>query len=292
MANNSENNTLNTVPRDVNEFFDDDSKSGFKFKDLVFLVLRNLHWFILCGLIGGMIAYYQVRKQEKIYASSASLLIKTAASGGSDSFRGSAVMNSISGNGLMVSSVSNEMMVLKSQTNMENMVRKLNLNTLYQYKTKVAKRNMDLYKESPVNVTFFEMDDQKLVTFSLKPLDVNHVVLDDLGEGIPPMKVKLNDTIVSPMGKMLITPTWRYQDFANTSISVCHFPLSRMATIYRNRINVTRDSEKNSILLLNLKDTSPLRAADALNTLMDVYNQESIDQLFDERYSRLRESVG
>ena len=101
------NNQLNARPYDINAFFDEDSNSGFKFKDLVFLVLRNLHWFIICAVIGGAIAYYVVRKQERIYASSSSLLIKTTASGGSESFRGSAPLNTITGAGLVISTVNN-----------------------------------------------------------------------------------------------------------------------------------------------------------------------------------------
>ena len=51
-------------PEDINAFFDESSTSGFKFKDLIFLVLRNLHWFIICALIGGAIAYYKVRGKD------------------------------------------------------------------------------------------------------------------------------------------------------------------------------------------------------------------------------------
>ena len=137
--------TVNKNVNDVNAFFDDDTNSGFKFKDVVFLVLRNLHWFIIFALIGGAIAYYKVKTQERIYASRASLLIKTSASGGSESFRGSAPINKITGAGLVISTVNNEMMVLRSQRNMENMVRALNLNITYAYKTKVSKRNKNLY---------------------------------------------------------------------------------------------------------------------------------------------------
>ena len=36
-------NKINNKPDDLNSFFDDSANSGFKFKDLVFLVLRNLH---------------------------------------------------------------------------------------------------------------------------------------------------------------------------------------------------------------------------------------------------------
>ena len=179
------NNNTNVNPNDLNAFFDEDTNSGFKFKDLVFLILRNLPYFIICALIGGIIAYYYVRKQERVYSSTASMIIKTTASGGSESFRGSAPINMISGPGLVISTVNNEVMVLKSQTNMENMVRKLNLNTMYTYKTKVSRRNAVLYKDGPVEIFFPEMDEESKASFSLKVLDAGSALLDDFGEGIP-----------------------------------------------------------------------------------------------------------
>ena len=145
MALDSKNNNLNSV--DINAFFDDNANSGFKFKDLVFLILHNLPWFLLCAVVGGVIAFYNVRSMDKIYASNASLMIRTSAKGGSESLRGSATLNTISGPGIMVSSVNNEVMVLRSQRLMENMVRKLNLCTSYSYQTKVSHRKIELYKE-------------------------------------------------------------------------------------------------------------------------------------------------
>lgn len=274
----STNNVTNesVKPTDINAFFDEDTNSGFKFKDMVYLVLRNLHWFLIFAVVGGIIAYYMVRKQERIYASSASIMIKTAASGGSESFRGSSTLNAISGPGLFISTVSNEIMVMKSQSNMENMVRELNLNVVYSYKTRVSRRNKDLYKEAPVEVVFPGMDEQAKATFSLKPIDAEHVLLSDFGGDIPDMNVKLNDTVISPFGRMVVKPTWRYADFMNTTITVTHYSVSYIASVYRSRITIKRDNEKNSILNLSVTDTSPLRAADVLNALMDVYNRESI----------------
>ena len=196
------NNNTNVNPNDVNAFFDEDTNSGFKFKDLVFLILRNLPYFIICSLIGGIIAYYYVRKQERVYESKASLIIKTSASGGSESFRGSAPINTIAGPGLVISTVNNEIMVLRSQTSMENMVRKLNLNTMYSYKTRVSRRNTVLYKDGPVEVSFPDLNEETSASFSLKVLDGGNVLLDDFGEGIPSMKVRINDTVISPVGKL------------------------------------------------------------------------------------------
>lgn len=101
MANDNLN--MNQKPNDMNAFFDENANSGFKFKDLVFLILHNLPWFVICAAIGGIIAFYNVRGKERIYDSSASMLIKTLANGGSESFRGSAPLNLISGPGLVVS---------------------------------------------------------------------------------------------------------------------------------------------------------------------------------------------
>ena len=97
MDNNKNNHT------EDNAFLDDNS-GGIQFKDVLFLVLHNLHWFILCAVIGAGIAYYKVKGQEKIYTSSATIMLKTGSSGGSESLRSSAVMDEFMGRGVAVSS--------------------------------------------------------------------------------------------------------------------------------------------------------------------------------------------
>ena len=60
MATESNINNENFRPNDMNAFFDESANSGFKFKDLVFLILHNLPWFLICASIGGLIAFYNV----------------------------------------------------------------------------------------------------------------------------------------------------------------------------------------------------------------------------------------
>ncbi len=76
-------NDKNNKPANEAAFFDEDTNSGFKFKDVVYLILRNLHWFLICALIGGLYAYYKVRNEDRIYASSATVMIKNGSSAGS-----------------------------------------------------------------------------------------------------------------------------------------------------------------------------------------------------------------
>ena len=84
-------------------------------------------------------------------------------------------------------------------------------------------------------------------------------------------------TVRIPSGKVVVAPTWIYGDYMDVPIIITRRSVSSMAAIYRSRIYVARDNERNTILRLSVQDTSPLRAADVLNTLIDVYNQESID---------------
>ena len=114
-------------------FLEEDNSSSLQFKDILMLVVRNLHWFIICALIGGAIAYYKVKSEEKVYASSTSIMLKTGSSGGSESLRSSAILNQFTGGGVAISRIDNEIIIIKSQTLMEEVVRQLGLHTSYSY---------------------------------------------------------------------------------------------------------------------------------------------------------------
>ena len=262
-------------------FLEDNGNSGLQFKDILVLIFRNLPWFILCALVGAGIAYYKVKGEERIYASSATIMLKSGSSGGSESLRSSALINEFSGGGVAISSISNEMIIIKSQTLMENVVRRLNLNTMYSYSTRIAKRNKVLYNDSPVEVVFPEAGEQLSASLVVTPQDGNTVVLSAFqgNEELPKMTVLVGDTVNTPVGKVMVQYTWYYNErFNGNSIHVQRFPVATVAMWYRNAVSVSADDErKNSILRLYLSDTSPTRAADVLNTLIEEYNEDSME---------------
>ena len=277
-----DNNTPNKNPG-VNEdlSFLEDNQSGIQFKDILFLVLRNLHWFALCALIGAGIAYYKVKGQEKLYASSASIMLKTGSSGGSESLRSSAVMNEFMGRGVAVSSIFNEMMIIRSQRLMEIVVRRLDLNTSYTYTTRLAKRNKALYKDSPIEVSFPDANEQLSASFVVTPKDAFSMTLSAFQGRVdlPEMTVNVGDSINTPVGRVVVNYTWFYNEsFNGIPIQVSRQPVALVAEMYRGAISVAPDDEKkNSILRLSIVDTSPTRAADVLNTLIEVYNDDSME---------------
>ena len=51
-----------------------------------------------------------------------------------------------------------------------------------------------------------------------------------------------------------------------------------MVNYYKNALGIQQEEEEASILTLALKDSSPARAEDVLNTLITVYNEEAIKE--------------
>lgn len=278
-----ENSNLNTSVNSTEELLilEENSNTGLQFKDILVLAFRNLPWFIICAVLGAAIAYYKVKGEERIYSSSATIMLKSGSSGGSESLRSSAFINEVSGVGVAISSISNEMIIIKSQTLMENVVRRLNLNTMYSYSTRIAKRNKLLYNDSPVEVTFPDANEQLSASLNITPVDDATVILSDFqgNTELPKMTVHVGDVVNTPVGKVMVNYTWFYNEgFNGISIHLQRLPVATVASWYRNSVMVNADDErKNSIIHLSLQDASPTRAADVLNTLIEVYNEDSME---------------
>ena len=67
MADNKDSNT---------SFLSEGKKQEIHIKDILFTLLRNIPWLLICGAVGTFIAGYYVRHQDRIYESSARVLIK------------------------------------------------------------------------------------------------------------------------------------------------------------------------------------------------------------------------
>ena len=277
-----ENNKTNTIANNSDDlsFLEENANSGIQFKDILVLFIRNLPWFIICALLGAGISYYKVKGEEKVYSSSATIMLKSGNSGGSESLRSSALINEFS-SGVALSTINNEMIIIKSQTLMEIVVRRLNLNTMYSYTTRLAKRNKALYKDSPIEVSFPDANEQLWASLVVTIQNDSTVILSDFqgNKEVPAMTAHVGKVVNTPVGKVKVDYTWYYNvNFNGTSIHVLHQPVATVAAQYRSRVYVGADDErKNTMLRLSLSDSSPTRAADVLNTLIEVYNEDSME---------------
>ncbi len=109
-------------------FLDEKGTKKIHIKDVLFIVLRNLHWLLLCGAVGAFGAYYYVHHQNRVYESNARVLIKGSSTGNNENtIREATVRNMFSTKPLYNSNINNEMMLLTSKSAISEVVQNLKL---------------------------------------------------------------------------------------------------------------------------------------------------------------------
>lgn len=247
-----------------------------RLQDLLYLCLTKWRWFVvsLAACLG--IAAWYLLTTPPVYARSASILIKDDSKGKS----ASDAMESFSDLGLFTTStnVNNEMGTLKSPDLMREVVQRLHLNTDYQVAGRFHRQTV--YGDGlPVRVTVAGLPDNESAEFTLELSDRGAVAISGFrrnGEQVgmdAPVRGALNDSIASPVGTIVVTPSDSLKDIAGTEIYVSRLPLSDAVGDCASRLNVSQSDEKSNIITLSYQDVSPQRAEDVLGTLISVYNE-------------------
>ena len=256
-------------------FLDAEPTVSFHIKDLLYTLLRNIHWLILFGTAGALIANFTARRQDRLYESNARIVLRGNATDSDNSLREAAINNMFSDRPFYNTSVNNEVMILTSKTTMLKTVENLHLNISYNGNSKVVRRKKDLYGSSPVTVEFLDNSENDYVALTVTPVNSNTVNME-YGD-YKPLAIHINDTQSTPFGRIVVRSTWFYTpECYNNPISVVYAPLHAVADYYRHTISVSRDGETNTIVNISLVDRSPRRAADVINELIRVYNEEAV----------------
>ena len=262
-------------------FLETESAVNFHIKDLLYVLLRNLHWLILFGALGAFIANFSARRQDRIYISSAKIVLRGnsnsggVSGGGDNSMREASVNSMLTSQPFYNSSINNEMMILTSKTTMLKTVENIGLNTSYISNSKLVHRKKDLYGCSPIKVSFLDISEDDYVACNVTPLPKKKVKIE-YGE-FAPLIADIGDTVAAPFGRVVVAPTlFSIGEYINTPITVAHVSATAVAEGYRRAISIVRDDDKNTIVNISLTDKSPSRAADVINELIRVYNDQAI----------------
>lgn len=275
-------------------------KSGLtpgRIKDGVMFFVHHIHWFLICGAIGLLVAKYFTDRKPRIYASTAKIMLKmSTASNRNGSGAENAIMNGIAQSyyySPFLTTINNEITIITSKTNMREVVEKLDLNVGYTMTPNPLRPAKDLYGESPVKVDFCGLDPNDYASLSLT-LQKDSLVKISCA-GYAPVAGHLRDTISVPSGKIVVTPTWFYGEaFFGQTIAVTHSSASDVAEQYRSAVTVSRDDMANTLLNLSIRDRSAVRAADVLNTVIDVYNEDAIrdkTQIIENTYDFINQRI-
>ena len=247
---------------------------GLNIVDLFMYLASQWKWFLLSILICGGIAWYNYARAPLVYFRSATVIIKDpsnkASTSGLDRFNN--FINKVN--------VANEILQFRSKKLMREVVQRVHADVSYQIKDGL--RSNELYNESPVLVSLPDALPEQSFSFTMTLKDAKTVTLSDFSgiEAKPSYEVALNDTVAIIEGMNVVVTATNYlrDSWLNTPIRVQKLPVESMVNYYKNALGIQQEEEEASILTLALKDSSPARAEDVLNTLITVYNEEAIKE--------------
>jgi len=244
--------------------------------DIFFMTLRHWPWILLSVALCVGAAYIYLLRTPNVYSRSAEILIKDDSKGQSAGAEEFANLGLFQSN----TNIQNEITNLKAKDLMEEVVRRLGLDINYYHSGRfhdVVAYGYDL----PVRLELFGFPDDGSLSMKLSVSGNGKVSIKDLREpdGADYKETfsgQLGDTIATPAGKMVVSPTHSYSKGSEVSLIVDKIPLGQARDTYNSRLSVAMSNDKGTVLKLTMADQSTQRADEMLNTLIGVYNENWI----------------
>lgn len=251
------------------------------------MCLAHWKWYAISLFLIMGYTVYKLVKTEPMYMRSASILIKEESKGGG--FGDMAQTLSEMGGITPMSSVDNELEAIQSPAVMLEVIETLNLHTDYTDVSNMRPRT--LYGSSqPFVLTFVNATPASYSVIGDLGVDNKFVISEIVHRGggeeqkyTEAYTLDLNqgvDSVATPIGTLMISPNPRYKGGEleeSMEISVNHSPSEWRVDGYCNALNAVLANRKASVINLSLADESTERATDIINTVIEVYNKEWID---------------
>lgn len=259
----------------LNHIFQDEEPVNYR--ETIDKYTYQWKWFVLAIIIAFLGAFLYLRYTSNLYQASISVLIDDGSSGGS-SVNNMAVFENLGLKTVAETQIANEIIILKSKSLMESVVKDLSLNVSYYEEGYV--RAMELSKEnSPIKATFISKNKSFYTLdtiFKIKIKSGNKFDLINAESNLVATHV-FGENIKSAMGNFTITPTNLKNDIINREVAVRISPLKSVVGYFMSQLEVNYVTEDSEILLLTLKDKIKIKAEAALNKLVFNYNENTVE---------------
>ena len=251
-------------------------------KDMLIACLVKWPWFILSISICLASGILFLLRTPPVYERATSLLIKTEASSLSSEIQALSGMPGLTSMFQANNKLQDELITIQSPMTVEEVVSRLRLNIVYT--TRQYLRDYTLYAdEIPIDIYFIDLDDNNRCQFNFK-LETNKYTISDLSSEKSRRKSNdkiigvLNDTIKTPMGRIVIKPSVYNKKADSFECVVTHFPLREIANKYKQKLWVGGGRRGSSLVRIAIQDERAPRGDEFLNTLIQVYSENWVKE--------------
>lgn len=244
--------------------------------DIFFMTLHHWPWILLSVILCVGAAYIYLLRTPNVYTRQADILVKDDSKGKSVSSDEFSDLGLFQNN----TNIQNEMDNLRAVDLMEEVVKRLNLDVNYYQEGRfhdVVAYGYDL----PVKLTVVDFPSENSFSMNLKLSKDGKVTINNLS--VPRRDAftqeftgLLYDSISTPVGTVVVTPSHAYQEGQTANLLVRKIPLSAATDSYNARLGVSMSNDKGTVIKLTMSDQSVQRADELLSTLINVYNENWI----------------
>lgn len=246
--------------------------------DIWAMIWNNKWWYVLSICICIFFAVFYIYRTSPTFSRTAKVIID-------DSNENSALRDLASFTGGLSrmrssgSNVYNEMEAFSSPDLMCSVVKRLGLETSYVEKQFL--RTRELFTNSPLALVRAGDNNASSFSFEIMKEGEDAFVIKDwhvAGEEMEYAKIKgrLNDTLDTPVGKLVIAPTMLYDQWKKP-IVISWVNAKKLAKAYNKSLSVSLSGKESTVLVLTLTDRFPSRTDNILSTLIDVYNEQWVE---------------
>lgn len=250
------------------------SQNDTDYREILRPFLKNWFWFALSIAIAIAYGMFKIRYSTPTYEVRAKIQIleDQSSNSGVDVFKD---LDILGGGG---NQVQDEIEILNSRSNLIQVVKDLGLN-----KSIVELGNFlnsNRYVNPPFKISFIAPDslvynsDEKFI-ITLKSSTVFEYTEE---EENPATIQSYGKKFSTPVGEVVITPNISdFDNYAGRKFEVNVMPINQVAEYYQQNIIVAINDDKSNIVAISLDDAIPSRAKDVINSMMQIYNKNAVD---------------
>ena len=249
-----------------------EGKSEINLKDIFHKYLIRWQW-IVAGLVLAITAcHYYLKYTQPVYEASATVLIKDDSRAKNmdelNAFSDLAIINT-------KNNLENETEILKSRSLMLRTVSVLGLNV--SYKVEHSPLNLELYQASPIQIHF--TGDREKVSNMRESFTFTHRNNGSFNIAYKGKNVsgKYGVPLNAGFGPMVITAGDANNPYRSMPLMVSVTPLTDVAIAYAGKLKVEPVNIKSNVIRISMRDAVRIRAMDVINTLIQQYQADAID---------------
>ncbi len=257
------------------------SESAFDLSKYLKNYTKNWKWFLVSCICFIILAFFYLRYTTPEYNAYAKIMLL----GDETNTPATAILNDLKslseGDG---KEIEDEIEVLKSRKLMSRVVKKLGLNIQFKTQGRIHDKQIYPSKAAPIKVNFIASD--SIIYNSKFSFSINISSKTQFGYRIENVeqenefkKMNFGKNINTPIGDIIITPNVDdISKYIGQTLYVNINPIDKVSESYKNKVSISQVDEFSKVVNISLNDAVALRAEQIINTLINEYNEFTIEE--------------